>query len=61
MPQDPSLVEKVYLLEDCMSPIVIPGVIDFTDEANKAFEKFSKAGMHIVKSTDPIGTWPGIK
>ena len=46
-----SLVEKVYLLEDCTSPVVVPGA-DFTDAGNEAFGRFSKAGMHIVRSTD---------
>jgi len=58
--QDPTLVKKVYLLEDCTSPVVVPGVIDFTDPANAAFERFSKAGMHIVRTSDPVDTWPGI-
>jgi nicotinamidase-related amidase len=58
--QDSKLAKKVYLLEDCTSPVVIPGVIDYTSQANDAFAKFAKAGMHIVKSTDPIETWPDI-
>ncbi len=58
---DRRLAEKVYLLEDCMSPVVIPDVIDYTDEANAAFRRFAEAGMHIVKSTQPIETWPGIE
>jgi nicotinamidase-related amidase len=56
---DASLASKVYLLEDCTSPVVIPDVIDYTEPANKAFERFEDAGMHIVRSTDPISTWPG--
>lgn len=48
---DASLAKKVYLLEDCTSPVVVPGA-DFTDTANEAFEKFEKAGMHRVKSTE---------
>jgi nicotinamidase-related amidase len=48
---DKSLANKVYLLEDCTSPVVVPGA-DFTDAGNEAFEKFAKAGMHPVKSTD---------
>ncbi len=59
--QDRKLVEKVYLLEDCTSPVVVPGVIDYTDHANAAFGKFADAGMHIVRSTDPIESWPDIK
>ncbi len=58
--RDPRLARKVYLLEDCTSPVVVPGVIDFTDAANAAFQRFSDAGMHIVRSTDPIESWPGI-
>jgi nicotinamidase-related amidase len=54
------LAEKVYLLEDCTSPIVVPGVVDYTDEADAAFARFAGAGMHVVRSTDPIETWPGI-
>ena len=48
---DKSLANKVYLLEDCTSPVVVPDA-DYTDAGNEAFEKFAKAGMHRVKSTD---------
>ena len=57
---DKNLAEKVYLLEDCSSPVVIPGVIDYTEQATAAFQKFAAAGMQIVRSTDPISTWPGM-
>ena len=59
--RDRKLVEKVYLLEDCTSPVVIPGVMDYTNQADAAFRRFADAGMHVVRSTDPINTWPGIK
>jgi nicotinamidase-related amidase len=55
-----SLTKKVYLLEDCSSPVVVPGVVDYTDQADAAFRKFAKAGMHLVRSTEPIAGWPGI-
>lgn len=58
--QDPALAQKVYLLEDCTSPVVVPGVVDFTDQGNAAFQRFADAGMHLVKSTDPIEQWPGL-
>jgi len=61
MAGDASHVEKIYLLEDCTSPVVVPGVIDYTEDADRAFAEFSEAGMHVVRSTDPIETWPGIK
>ncbi len=57
---NPDFVKKVYLLEDCTSPVVIPGGPDYTNEADKAFEKFRDAGMNIVSSTDPIEDWPNI-
>jgi nicotinamidase-related amidase len=49
---DSSLAEKVYLLEDCSSPVVVPGVVDHTDAADAAYQRFAAAGMHIVKSTE---------
>jgi nicotinamidase-related amidase len=54
------LAEKVYLLEDCTSPVVVSGVVDYTDDADAAFERFAEAGMHVVRSTDPIESWTGI-
>jgi nicotinamidase-related amidase len=57
---DRRLAEKVYLLEDCSSAVVVPGVVDYTDDADAAFARFAEAGMHVVRSTDPIGTWPGV-
>ena len=54
------LAERVYLLEDCTSPVVVPGIADYTDEADAAFARFADAGMHVVRSTEPIESWPGI-
>jgi nicotinamidase-related amidase len=59
--KDDRLARKVYLLEDCTSPVVIPGAVDFTEQADAAFKRFAGAGMHVVRSTDPIDRWPGIK
>ena len=57
--QERGLARKVYLLEDCTSPVVVPGAVDYTDEADAAFARFAETGAHIVRSTDPIETWPG--
>ena len=54
-----ALAPRTYLLEDCTSPVVVPGM-DYTDEADAAFERFAAAGMHVVRSTEPIASWPGI-
>src|ERR687895_1415518 len=51
------LAPRTYLLEDCTSPIVVPGAVDYTAEADAAFERFAAAGMHVVRSTDPIAAW----
>ncbi len=58
---DPQLASKVYLLEDCMSSVVIPGIIDFTDQADQVFRDFAAAGMKVVRSTEPIESWEGMK
>lgn len=55
--KEPSLAKKIYLLEDCTSPVVIPGGVDFSQEADAAFQRFADAGMHIVKSTDSIASF----
>jgi nicotinamidase-related amidase len=54
------LAERTYLLEDCTSPVVVPGVVDYTDEADAAFERYAAAGMHVVRSTEPLSSWPGL-
>jgi nicotinamidase-related amidase len=51
---DAQLAKKVYLLEDCTSPVVVPGVVDHTDAADAAYEWFAKAGMNIIQSTQSI-------
>ncbi len=57
---DERLAGKIYLLEDCASPVVAPGVVDYTDQAEAAYRRFAAAGMHLVQSTQPITAWPGI-
>lgn len=59
--RDKGLAKKVYLLEDCTSAVVVPGVIDYTDQADAAFRRFAEAGMHIVRSTEFLVSWPGIR
>ena len=49
---DPALAKKVYLLEDCSSPVVVPNVVDHTNAADAAYARFAEAGMNIVKSVD---------
>ena len=35
--------------------------VDFTAPADAALAKFANAGMNLVRSTDPITSWPGIR
>src|SRR5215475_8319450 len=63
---DPRLASKVYLVTDCMSAVTVPDgkggfVADFTDQADAALQRFADAGMHLVTSTTPIASWPGIR
>jgi nicotinamidase-related amidase len=63
--RDPALAGKIYILEDCMSAVTVPDpaggfAADFTDEALAALDRFRDAGMHVVRSTDPLDTWPDI-
>jgi nicotinamidase-related amidase len=54
---DNRLANKVYLLDDCASPVVVPGVVDYTDQADTAYQRFAQAGMHLVRSTDDLNEW----
>ena len=55
---DAGAAGQIYLLEDCTSAVVVPGVVDYSEVAEAAFARFAKAGMHRVRSTDPISSWP---
>jgi nicotinamidase-related amidase len=57
--QSRHLEEKVYLLEDCTSSVVVPGVVDHTDAADATFARFAESGAHVVRSTTPLAEWPG--
>jgi nicotinamidase-related amidase len=58
--RDERLAGKIYLLEDCSSPVVVPGVVDYTEAADLAYQRFAQAGMHIVRSDQPLSDWPGL-
>jgi nicotinamidase-related amidase len=58
---DPALAQNVYLLDDCTSPVVVPGVVDFTHQAEETYQRFAEAGIHRVESTTPLRVWPGLE
>jgi len=55
------VAERIYLLEDCTSPVVVPGVVDFTEQADDAFRRFAEAGVRVVRSTEAVSDWPGFE
>ncbi|MDQ3672350.1 MAG: isochorismatase [Actinomycetota bacterium] len=55
----PEIASRLYLLEDCSSAVVVPGAVDYTDDADSAFARFAGEGVHVVRSTDAMRTWPG--
>jgi len=60
MSTDPKLAEKIWILEDAMSPVPAPPLdplpdhLNFPKIADQAIETWRKAGMHVVKTTDPV-------
>jgi nicotinamidase-related amidase len=65
--REESLAERIYLLEDCMSAVAVPDpeaegafAFDFTDQAEEALAGFAAAGMHRVRSTEPMFSWSGV-
>ena len=50
----PEFAKKIYLLENMTSPVVIPNIIDYTEQADKSFEEFAKNGMNRVKQAYAI-------
>lgn len=57
---DPGLADKIWILEDAMSPVPpplldpLPPELDFPRLAAQAMEELRQAGMHIVQTTDPL-------
>ena len=63
--RDPALAQKVYILKDCMSAVTVPDghggfLADFTPQAEQAQARWEAAGMHLVESSRPLETWPGL-
>jgi nicotinamidase-related amidase len=56
----PRLLDRIFILEDAMSPVTpppldpLPEALDFPKVADRALASFRDAGMHVVRTTDPI-------
>jgi nicotinamidase-related amidase len=55
----PEIAPRLYLLDDCSSPVVVPGAVDYTEDADAAFKRFAAAGANVVRTEEPIASWPG--
>lgn len=55
---NPAFLKKMYILRDCMSSVVIPEVVDYTDNTEKVFAELQDAGVNVVDSATPITDWP---
>jgi nicotinamidase-related amidase len=58
--RDPSLLKRIHILEDAMSPVPappldpLPPALDFPRVAAEALRAFRVAGMRVVLTTDPL-------
>ncbi len=63
---DPGLADKVWILEDAMSPVPAPPLdplppeLNFPVVAEAAMDRFREAGMHIVTTVDPVEAQVGV-
>lgn len=53
---EPDLLQRIYVLQDCMSPVRHPD-IDFEALTQTQFEQFAEAGIHLIDSTEPLPFW----
>jgi nicotinamidase-related amidase len=60
--RDPSLLPRIHILEDAMSPVPpppldpLPEALDFPKVAERALDTFAAAGMRRVRTSDPFQT-----
>jgi nicotinamidase-related amidase len=58
--RDPTLLSRVHVLEDAMSPVPpppldpLPPALDFPRVADETLRTVAAAGMRIVRTTDPV-------
>lgn len=58
---DPSLARRIWILSDAMSSVPAPAItplppeLDFPKVAEAALAELASFGMHVVRTTDPLG------
>ena len=50
----PEMAPRLSLLEDCTSPVVVSGMVDFTEQTDAAFSRFASAGVNVIRSSEPL-------
>jgi nicotinamidase-related amidase len=57
---DPAMLRRIHILEDAMSPVPAPPLdplppgLDFPRVAEEAMRDFERAGMRVVRTSDPL-------
>lgn len=51
---DRAICEKIYLVQDLTSPVIVPEIVDYTEMANEAFASFEQQGMKLIHSADSL-------
>ncbi|GAB4239474.1 MAG: hypothetical protein Kow00109_14270 [Acidobacteriota bacterium] len=46
------IAAKMVALTDCMSPVVVPGVVNFTEQAESMFASFARRGVELTPSRE---------
>ena len=64
--RDEALGGRIDVLAYGMSSVAVPDaaapgrfLFDFTDAAEESLRRYAEAGMHVVRSIDPVASWPG--
>jgi nicotinamidase-related amidase len=55
--RDRRLAGQIVLLDDCASPVVVPGVVDWSAAAEAAYARFAESGARRGLSTDSSWSW----
>ena len=55
--QDPSLVKKVFIMKEMTAPVVVPGVVDYTNAAEEAIKRFGDEGMNVIEDCRDLDSW----
>lgn len=57
----PEFISRIYIVVDCMSSVVVPGVVDYTPQFEESLVRWQAAGCKLVLSTDSMESWPGMR